>query len=266
MFKLSFIKLIAFQNGRCSNIHACNRLAVFVSVLKFIKVIIMSIFNKIFLAFMFFAFSGSINAALITSNGSNVSFSYDEALAGLIGISGDTLIFWPQDFSVSSENITGTVYKDSSFKVNISSLYGNAISSLALLQSGDYNREGSTASVVAKGTITTTDLTNNLNAVGNIQGPANYAPTTFDGPIGLWKANANAIFSNAFSVDALIHSILGAKSNAVNDNASIYNTFVSLTVTTTATAITATPLPQAVWLFGAGLLGLLRITKSKHLL
>jgi hypothetical protein len=228
-------------------------------------------FNKVFFAFMVVAFSGSGNAAMMTANGSDVSFTYDDSLVGLFGtptVSGDSLFFAPVNFSASREGITGTVYTDSSFKVTVNSLYGNTISKLALTELGDYTKEGPTANVVAKGTLTATDLTNSKTSINKINSTAPFAPTTFDGPTGLWQAKADATFSKSFSVEALIHNILGARNGSLDDFANINTTFVGLTASTVLAVpvVSAVPLPQAVWFFGAGLLGLISMSKRKILL
>ena len=72
----------------------------------------MSTLNKIFFAFLVLVFSGSINAALITSSADHVQFTYDDALVGLFGlpiVSGDSLIFAPSKFTASRDALIGGV-------------------------------------------------------------------------------------------------------------------------------------------------------------
>jgi len=238
----------------------------FVTFFNLIRELYMPIRNKFFLALIVIAFSGNSNADLITTNGNEVSFTYDDSLVGLLGtptVSGDTLSFLPSNFSASREGVTGTVYTNSSFKVTITSLYGSTISNIALTELGDYTKEGPTANVIAKGTLTANDLTNGIASISKIKAATVPFPqTSFDGDTGTWQANANATFSNSYSVEALIHNTLGARSGSVDDIASINKTSVLLTATT----VSAVPLPQAVWLFGAGLLGLLNVSKRKNIL
>ncbi|MDD2658420.1 MAG: hypothetical protein PHY54_01910 [Methylococcales bacterium] len=89
---------------------------------------------------------------------------------------------------------------------------------------------------------------------------APFPQTAFDGT-GTWQANANAAFINPFSGEALIHNILVTKNAGLDGFASIKNTFTGLTA-----FVSAVPLNQAVWLFGAGLMSFLSITKRKKLL
>jgi hypothetical protein len=229
----------------------------------------MSILYKLFFAFMVIAFSGSSNAELITIDGSHVSFSYDDsqpdlAIFGAPTVSGDSLSFMSPNFSASREGATGTVYTKGFFKVTINSLsLDTTISNLALTEKGDYTKEGPTANVIAKGTLTATDLINSTSSISQIKATTVPFPqTSFEGDSGTWQANANAAFNNSISVEALIHSILGARSGSVDDIANINKTSVLLTAYT----VTAVPLPQAVWLFGAGLLGILKLSKRKNVL
>ena len=90
---------------------------------------------------------------------------------------------------------------------------------------------------------------------------APFPKITFDGMTGTWHVNANASFIKSFSGEALIHSILVTESTSLDGFASIKNTFAGLTA-----FVSAVPLNQAVWLFGAGLMSFLSITKRKKLL
>jgi len=225
----------------------------------------MPILNKIFFAFMVIAFSGSSNAALITTNGSNVSFTYDDSLLGLFGpasVSGNSLIFAPTNFSASSTISSPFDFTNSSFTVTINSL-GNYINKISLVESGNYIKLGGSADVTASGTLTTTDLTNTLTSISNITPTVvPFATTDFQNPVGNWEAKANENVLNSFSVLANINNILGTQKFQTSDYALINKLSVSLTATT----VTAVPLPQAVWLFGAGLMGLLSFSKRKNLL
>lgn len=225
----------------------------------------MSTFNKILFAFMMIAFSGSSNAALITVNGNDVSFTYDDSLVGLFGtpsVSGNSLIFAPTNFSASSTTSSPFDFTNSSFAVTINSL-DNYINNVSLVESGNYIKIGGSADVVALGTLTTTDLTNTLTSVSNITPTAVlFSTTAFPNPVGNWEAKANENLLNSFSVLANINNILGTQKLQTSDYALINKLSVSLTATT----VSAVPLPQAIWLFGGGLMALLSVAKRKKLL
>ncbi len=224
----------------------------------------MSTVHKIFFAFLIIAFSGGTNANLVTANGSNVSFTYDDSLLGLFGtptVSGNSLIFAPTNFSASSTVSSPYDFVNSSVVVTINAI-GNPISKVSLAESGNYIKIGGSADVVATGTLITTDLTNTLTSVSNIiPTAATFATTTFPNPLGNWEAKAHEDLLNSFSVLANINNILGTQKLESNDYALINKLSVSLTAT-----VSAVPLPQAVWLFGIGLMGLLSLSKRKHLL
>ena len=63
-------------------------------------------------------------------------------------------------------------------------------------------------------------------------------------------------FSHIHSVRVSIENILDARTQNDLELASIEKNFVGLTVTTL-------PLPQAVWLFSAAMMGLLSLSKGK---
>ncbi len=229
----------------------------------------MSTLNKLFFAFMIIAFSGSSNAALITIDGSDVSFTYDDSLLGLFGpasVSGNSLIFAPTNFSASSLASSPYNFASNTFAVTINSL-GNNISNVSLVESGTYIKLGGSADVAASGALTATDLTNSATTISNIT-PTTvpFSTTAFPFPVGNWTADANVNFVDSFSVLANINNILGTQKLQASDYALINGLSVSLTAyTVTAMPITAVPLPQAVWLFGAGLLGMLKLSKRKNL-
>ena len=224
----------------------------------------MSMVHKIFFAFIIIAFSGASNATLITANGSNVSFTYDDSLLGLYGVpsvSGNSLIFAPTNFSASSTVSSPYDFINSSVIVTINSL-SSPINKVSLLELGNYTKIGGSAEVAATGTLIMTDLTNTLTSVSNIiPTAASFVTTAFPNPVGNWDAKANGDLLNSFSVLASINNILGTQKMQASDYALINKLSVSLTAT-----VSAVPLPQAVWLFGIGLMGLLSLSKRKHLL
>jgi hypothetical protein len=226
----------------------------------------MSILYKLFFAFMVIAFSGSSNAELITIDGSHVSFSYDDsqpdlAIFGAPTVSGDSLSFMSPNFSASSTTSSPFDFTNRSFAVTINSL-GNYINKISLVESGNYIKIGGSADVAAGGSLTTIDLTNTLTSHSDITPTAAFATTNFPNPVGNWEATANENLLNSFSVLANINNILGTQKLQASDFALINKLSLSLTAST----VSQVPLPQAVWLFGAGLLGMLKLSKRKNLL
>jgi len=229
----------------------------------------MSIFNKKLFVILLIAFSGSSNAALITTNGNTVSFTYDNLLVGLFGsptVSGDSMFFTPSNFKALRENVVGGNLISSTFSVRINSLQGEAINSIALTEKGDYLLEGAKAKVAVVGELRAVNVADPFSTYSaNITAASPFTETAFAGPTGKWTASAYLDLPGTSSVIVSIENILRAKifsGNAGDELAFIEKKFVGLTATT----VTAVPLPQAVWLFGAGLLGLLSVSKRKKLI
>jgi hypothetical protein len=140
--------------------------------------------NKLFFALLIIAFSVSINAALITSTGTNVQFTFDDALLALFGtpvVSGDAL-------------------------------YGHDLGALALNETGTYIREGENAGVAVTGSLNAINLNNAASTyVSNIMPTTPLSETVFDSPVSIWTAKANFnLLSDTTSLLVNIDSILRA--------------------------------------------------------
>lgn len=228
----------------------------------------MSTFNKLLFTLTIVACSASGNAATI--NGNNFSFSFEDSLTNLFGtpsVSGDSLIFVPSDFSTLSLNGNGQAFTSSTFVVNIASLNNKSINALALTETGDYLREGAGANLAVGGELRSVDLANPF--VSNVSkitsGP--FAETEFGDDTADWEANASLAFSpNTNSIRVTIQNILRAKTSAVGELAFIQKKFVGLTVVPSQDVPVTVPLPQAVWMFGVGLFGLLSVSKRKKMM
>jgi len=228
----------------------------------------MSSFNKLLFTLAIVACSASGNAATIYGN--NVSFTYDDSLTlfGTPAVFGDSLEFGFLNFEAQSFN--GSLGRASdTFSVRIDSLAGKSVQSIALTEKGNYELEGSAAKVVVKGSLSATDAANSsLDYSDTIKSIAPFVQTA-DDETGIWKANAYLNFlPNASSVFVNIYNVLTART-AAGEFASIDKSFVGLKVTTVATQDlppVTVPLPQAVWMFGVGLFGLLSVSKRKKLL
>lgn len=222
----------------------------------------MYFYKKILFIFIVIAFSGGSNAALVTTNGNSVSFTYDAMLVDLFGpanVIGDSLTFAPSNFKALSLNGSGQAFTNSSFIVQINSLSNNDIGSIALTENGDYELEGQNAKVAVKGELRAIDMADPLvTHVSKIKAVNPFVETDFDADTANWEANASLNFlPNTSSILVTIENILRAKTSSAGELAFVQKKFVGLTVT-------AVPLPHAVWLFGAGLLGLLSVSKRKR--
>ncbi len=222
----------------------------------------MSFFNKILFSFIFIVVSGTGNAALITVNGDTVSFTYDNALTTFFGapkISGNSLFFLPANFKAQSLDGGASALTSNTFQFKIDALGGHHISNLALTEKGDYILEGEKAKISALGELRAVDVKAPFQ---ELISKIVMDPFVQTGLVktGDWTATANLAFAPDItkSLYLSIENILLAKTGLKDDFAFIEKKFVGLT-------ITAVPLPQAVWLFGAGLMGLLSISKRRKL-
>jgi hypothetical protein len=224
----------------------------------------MSTFKKIFFAFLFITVSGASNASLVTVNGDTVSFTYDNILSGLFGtptVSGNSLVFLPAGFKAQSVDGAASELTSSTFQVKIDRLDGHHISNIALTEKGDYLLNGAGAKVGALGELRASDVIFPFQEyVSKIKSVNPFVETGLASTTN-WVATANLAFASdtISSLYVSIENILFAQSDIKHDIAFIEKKFVGLTVT-------AVPLPQALWLFCAGMMGLLSMSKRKKLL
>ncbi len=225
----------------------------------------MSTFYKTLFALLVIAFSGGSNAAIITVYGNTVSFTYNDAQLGLFGepsVSGDQLFFTPTTFVAEAHGVDDFNVTNSTINVKITALNNGAkIGLVNLTERGDYYSRGSTSFVDAGGQIRVADLSAPASEATDpiIQHWA-FTQTDYILPTRNWEASASADVSGfgTNSVNVTIEDILIAETNASQHNSFIEKKGVIL-------GVSAVPLPQAVWLFGTGLLGLLSIAKRKNL-
>ncbi|MEQ1529221.1 MAG: hypothetical protein ABL925_07885 [Methylococcales bacterium] len=209
--------------------------------------------------------AGSAQATVVTQLGTTVSFSYDDSLLGLFGtptVVGDQLSFSPNTWVAKATGSQSFDLKNYTANITITALNsGDSINTIALAEKGDYISKGSTSYVEVGGQIRVTDANAPLNEVkDSITPSAAFTQTASYFPTQNWAATADANVS-AFatsSVNVTIENILIALSDKFGDLGFIEKKGVVLNAT-----VAAVPLPQAVWLFGAGLFGLLSVSKRK---
>ncbi len=223
----------------------------------------MSFFKKILFSVIFIIVSGTSNADSVTVEGDTVSFTYDKALTTLFGkpiIDGNSLLFLPTNFKAQSLDGLDSGLTSDNFQLKIDALGGHHISNFALTEKGHYLLNGQDAEVLALGGLRAVDVKAPLQeAVSNIKLVNPFVQTGLLNR-GDWVATANLAFApnTITSLYLSIENILLAQTDSKHDIAFIDKNFVGVT-------ITAVPLPTAVWLFGAGLMGLLSILKRRKM-
>lgn len=208
--------------------------------------------------------SGVATAAIVTIDGDNVRFTYDDAtLYGSAFVIGDSIFFSPTNFRAESLNGAGAVSASATLNIGIEALTENfLITDVALAEQGDYFLSAGDTSVSASGRlqVTSQTITCGIFACSDSE--------TFNVP-GLTNVGATTDWIAAADVDFAATAGWGADTNVI---AQIQNNLSATTLNVGEEAwiqkkaqfvgITATviPVPAAVWLFmsALGAIGLLR--------
>lgn len=210
------------------------------------------------------SWGGTAAAVPVTVAGTTVSFTFDDALAGLFGtpgVAGDALLFTPTNFKAQAFNSAGIVSASQTFNVQVSANPGYLIAAVKLNETGDYYNLGSSSAVAVGGQLRVFDLETPLAPALTASIAASqpltavtsfgaFATTNWDAsasltlPVSGW-GGADGAISNA---NVTIENILLARSLMLGDAAFIEKKFTGLAIVTTPV-----PEPQAYLLFAAGL-------------
>jgi hypothetical protein len=218
-------------------------------------------------------FGFATQAALVTINGANVSFTYDDTLLGLFGtpsVFGDGIFFTPTNFDAVSTNGDGQVIVNSTVNVDVTVLNPDAyvFDSFSLNEIGDYRLIGNDSSLDVGGQLRARDWTFNPFTEVNdfIVEAATPSLTRNSGNFHNWMAGAVVAIGGADWVDVTtirvtIENVLTATSLTLGESAFIEKKFVGVSVGLIDNPI---PVPATAWLFGSGLLALVGISRRKN--
>lgn len=220
--------------------------------------------------------SASVNSAIVTLNGTDVSFTFDDAsLFGSASVIGNSLIFTPTSFSASSSNGAGAVQTTDTLNIKIeTTTAGFNLTSFSVLELGDYSVSGSTnngnvATGVSASTrlqvnsLTTTCGVFNLACLDSTIANTGLLTDTGGGSVN-WNLAATVDLADTAGwgsdtwVNAQIQNNLNATSLTSGENAFIQKKASGVVLT-----VNPVPVPAAVWLFGSGLLGLVAMGRRK---
>lgn len=218
--------------------------------------------------------SGS--AAAVTLNGTNVSFTFDSDLLGLFGtpiVSGDSLVFTPTSFSAVSNNGAGFVLANQTINVEIRALTSSfEVSTVSLVERGDYYLVGADAQVGVSGQIRMFDLDDPINneVTGSIVAAAPFNVVSVLPTLNTvnWQSNASATAGSGWGgvdgmvsgVNLTIENLLFAKTLAVGSSAFIEKKFAGTTIVITAVPEAHT---YGMMMAGLGLVGFMARRKSR---
>jgi len=207
------------------------------------------------------------NAAIVTINGDDVSFTYDNAtLYGTANVIGNTIFFFPTAFRAESTNGSPSIDSISeTLSIEVNAITeGFSLSTLMISEDGDYRVDGAGSSVTANGLFRATSLTTLcsgfspcqdeafLNAGALLQTGTSNDPWSMGGTINM---NNTPGWGSDTSLNLTIENNLSATTLASGEIAWIEKKF--------SVTIPGVPVPAAVWLFGSGLLGLVGIARRK---
>ena len=200
-----------------------------------------------------------VQAAIVTVDGDNVRFTYDDStLYGTATVIGDSIFFQPTTFRAESLNGAGPVSVSEMLSVRVEVLTaGFWLDEFALLEQGDYFLNGSGASVSASGSF---EVDSNLSAFSASNATSAGALVT-QGVTTEWTIDSYIKLSDTvgwfgdFDVDVNIDNNLTAETLALGEEAWIEKKLGAVGLT-----VTAVPVPAAAWLFmsALGMMGGLR--------
>lgn len=222
---------------------------------------------------MFFAFPIYGEAAVVTIDGDDVSFTYDDAtLFGPANIIGNSIFFLPTTFKAESLNGIGAVTENQTLNITIEAITaGYAIDSFLLQESGDYKLNGSGASSNVNGMLAVTSLTKTTGVTfpmpfreeqffdtGALADTAG-APASWSTGAGIDLGTITG-WEQDTKVTVTIENLLTATTLNNGEQAFVEKKFGGVGL-----SINPIPVPAAVWLFGSGLIGLVGVARRRKL-
>jgi len=213
-------------------------------------------------------FTAVPNAAIVTLNGADVSFTYDDSsYFGIANVVGNSIFFQPTNFIAESLNGAGAVSLRDTLTIDVhATTAGYNMSSFLLAEQGDYQLTGASSSISASGRLGVTSMTSNcglflpcndasifnvtdLNTIG--------ALTEWNGSTSVDLADTIGWGSDSFVQLSLQNNLL-ATTTEFGDDAMIQKKFGAVGIT-----VNPVPVPAALWLFGSGLIGLAAFVRRK---
>ncbi len=212
--------------------------------------------------------STTLSAAPITLLGDNVSFTFDDAtLFGIGSVTGNSLFFQPTNFKAESLNGAGVVAASETLKIIVKSIADYKITSLAMVERGDYIQNGLDSSVAAAGSLGVVSKTKNCGlfscnalSVFNVGGLADTG-----GVLAGWSGGTDIVLADTAGwgddsfLSVTFQNDLTATTLTQGEQAFIQKKFGAIGI-----AVNPVPVPAAVWLFGSGLIGIIATARRRR--
>ncbi len=210
-----------------------------------------------------------LNAATVTLIGNDISFTFDDAtLFGTGVVTGNSLFFQPTNFSAESLNGAGVVATSETLKIIVKSIKDDyRITSLAMVEQGDYITNGLGASVTAAGNLGVVSNTKNCglfpcrdNNIFNVGGLGDTGGALVD-----WTGGTRVDLADTagwgfdYSLGVSFQNDLSATTLNDGEQAFIQKKFAAIGI-----VVNPVPVPAAVWLFGSGLVGLMVTARHRR--
>ena len=205
--------------------------------------------------------ASSASAALVSVDGDNVRFTYDDATEYGVGfVVGDAILFTPTGIKAeASDGSSSVTSKMLNIQVEILT-EGYWLQDFNLIEQGDYRLDGAGASVDMEGIFEVSSNTSAFSATDNFDA----GPLTVQGVLTDWSADSmisltdTAGWGSDTDVSIDVTNTLTADTSATGEYALVQKKLGAVQI-----EITAVPVPAAVWLFGSGLIGLAGFMRRK---
>jgi len=216
------------------------------------------------IAFTLLVLCANAHAAIIHLPGTTVDFYYDDAQPGMaaygtLTVVGDSIFTQPSNFLAESIGVVGgNIDVFAAFgTITVVTKAGYQFTGAAVVQQGDYQANGTGASVNSVGDLTVSDSSN--AATNAMTTMINSGLGINDGLLQAWSSIgqfdlSTPIWDNVNSIELSLLSTLTATTSAFGESAFIQNKLVAGGLVTIETS--PIPVPAALWLFVSGLLGL----------
>lgn len=213
-------------------------------------------------------FVTTAQSAIITQNGSDISFTYDDStLFGTGTVVGNSISFLPTNFLAESLNGAGQVSLTDTLNVTVeSTTAGYTMNMFTLAEVGDYRLDGTTASVDASARFMVDSATTLCGGFACSDSSIFTAGTLADtaGALTDWNLGGTLDLANTANWGSDTKVILQLQNNLLADT-TLQNELAFIQKKKGGIGITVNPVPvpAAVWLFGSGLIGLVGLARRK---
>lgn len=202
------------------------------------------------------------NAGIVTVNGDNVRFTYDDStLFGTGNVIGDNIFFLPTEFIAESLNGAGLVETSDTLSVQVEVITaGYWLADFKLAEQGDYQLTGAGATADVGGYFAVESNTSGYSDMNSISA----GPLTVQGSLTEWSLDSAIMLSDTAGwgsdtdVNVDLYNISSASTDALGEEA-----YVEKKIGGVGVMISAVPVPAAVWLFGSGLLAVAGWSRRK---